>query len=123
MAAESNKPKISRHLIVIYVVSLFFLIVIWYFQWVLGLMMTFLLAASFYYSLRKERIQTHETEKYIATISHRVKKVGKEALLEMPIGIILFNEDYFIEWTNPYMGEFTDEGESLVGKSLHVLSD
>src|SRR5699024_7965195 len=123
MATESKNPRISNHLIVIYVVSLIFLVMIWYFQWTLGLISTFLLAASFYYSLVKERIQFHEREEYIATISHRVKKVGEEALLEMPIGIVLFNEEFFIEWTNPYMGHFTADGETLVGKSLHVLSE
>ena len=40
-------------------------------------------------------------EEYIATLSYRVKKVGEEALMEMPIGIMLINDDYYIEWTNP----------------------
>jgi len=85
--------------------------------------MTVLLAGSFYYSLRREKIKIHETEEYIATISHRVKKVGEEALLEMPIGIVLFNEEYFIEWSNPFMNEITDDVETLAGKSLHVLTE
>ena len=31
-----------------------------------------------------------------------MKKVGEEALLELPIGIILINEKNGIEWANPY---------------------
>src|SRR5699024_7596480 len=46
----------------------------------------------------------------------------EEALLEMPIGIILYNDDYIIEWANPYMNKVTKE-ETLVGKPLHLLSD
>ena len=44
-----------------------------------------------------------ETEEYISTLSYRLKKVGEEALLEMPIGIMLINDDYYIEWTNPLL--------------------
>src|SRR5690625_7652416 len=84
--------------------------------------MTLFMAVSFYYSIRTEKTIIEETERYITTLSHRLKKVGEEALLEMPIGIILFSEDYHIEWTNSYMGKFS-EGESLIGKPLDHISD
>jgi len=118
-----KKPTLSSHLWVIYVLSLILLGVIWYFQWILGLIMTVVLAASFYYSIRTERALLYEAEQYISTISHRVKKVGEEALLEMPFGIILYNEDYQIEWANPYMNKFSQEDDSLVGDSLNKLSE
>src|SRR5690625_7331925 len=84
--------------------------------------MTLSLVASFYYNVRTERKLLNETEKYISTLSHRLEKVGAETLLEMPIGIILFNEEYQVEWVNPYMNEFISE-ETLVGQSLNNLSD
>lgn len=117
-----SKPKLSRHLWVIYLLSIILLSVIWYYQWMLGLLMTLLLAASIYYSVRTERILQNETEEYISTLSHRIKRVGEEALLEMPIGIILFNEDHVIEWANPYMNRFAKD-DTLVGKSINKLSD
>ncbi|WP_087973897.1 DHH family phosphoesterase [Oceanobacillus rekensis] len=118
-----KKPTLSSHLWVIYLLSLILLGVIWYFQWILGLIMTVVLAVSFYYSIRTERALLQEAEQYISTISHRIKKVGEEALLEMPFGIILYNEDYNIEWANPYMNKFNEENESLVGNSLNKLSE
>lgn len=117
-----SKPKLSSHLWVIYLLSLILLGVIWYYHWALGLVMTVLLAASFYYSIRTERTLKNETEEYISTLSHRIKRVGEEALLEMPIGIILFNEGHFIEWANPYMNRFAED-DTLVGNSLNMLSD
>ncbi|WP_373894364.1 DHH family phosphoesterase [Virgibacillus natechei] len=118
-----KKPKLSSHLWVIYVLSILLLVVIWYFQWVLGLIMTLFLAASIYYSIRTERTLLQEAEKYIATLSHRIKKVGDEALLEMPFGIILYSEDYKIEWANPFMNKFVEENNTIVGNSLNVLSE
>lgn len=62
------------------------------------------------------------TEKHIETLSHRVKKVGEEALLELPIGIILINDEQMIEWSNPFTaGVFREE--SLIGQSLYDLSE
>ncbi|WP_430789587.1 DHH family phosphoesterase [Virgibacillus flavescens] len=122
MSDIQSKPKLSRHLWMIYIVSIILLGFIWYFQWIIGLVMTVVLFGSFYYSVRTERTLINETEEYISTLSHRVRKVGEEALLEMPIGIVLFNEDYFIEWANPYMNRFAAE-DTLVGNSLNLLSE
>ena len=62
-----------------------------------------------------------QTEAYISSLSHRIKRVGEEALLEMPFGIILYNDHYKIDWANPYMNQYSEE--SLVGESLNVLSE
>ncbi|MBN9654389.1 DHH family phosphoesterase [Halobacillus sp. GSS1] len=117
-----KKPTMSGHLWIIYLISLFLLGFIWYYQWMLGLMMTLFLAASIFYSVRTEQNMINETEEYISTLSYRVKKVGEEALLEMPIGIVLYSENYMIEWANPYMNKFTEE-DTIVGESLKRLSD
>ncbi|MGR9048077.1 DHH family phosphoesterase [Halobacillus faecis] len=117
-----KKPTMSGHLWIIYLISLILLGFIWYYQWMLGLMMTLFLAASIFYSVRTEQNMINETEEYISTLSYRVKKVGEEALLEMPIGIVLYSENYMIEWANPYMNKFTEE-DTIVGESLKRLSD
>lgn len=122
MTELQKKLRFSSHIWVIYLLSIILLAVIWYFQWVLGIIMTALLAVSFYYSIRTEKTLQNEAQEYITTLSHRIKKVGEEALLEMPFGIILYNEDYKIEWTNPYMNKFSED-ESLVGSSLNNLSE
>lgn len=44
-----------------------------------------------------------ETNKYIADLSYRIKRGEQEALIKMPIGIILFNENYELQWINPFM--------------------
>lgn len=122
MEDKQKKPPLGNHLWITYAVSVILLGFVWYFQWTIGLVLTVVLAAVLYYSIYNERKRQHDTENYIATLSHRVKRVGEEALLEMPIGIILYNEDYKIEWANPYMNGFTED-DTLVGKSLNSLVD
>ncbi|MGG0668934.1 DHH family phosphoesterase [Sporosarcina koreensis] len=63
-----------------------------------------------------------ETEKHIESLSYRMKKVGEEALLELPIAIILFNEKNIIEWANPFAVNIFDK-ETLIGEELFQLSE
>lgn len=121
--SDSREKRIFRsHFLAIYLLAIILVVAVSYFQWILGLVMAVLTVGSFWYSLRAERLRFKQTEQYISTLSHRIKKVGEEALLEMPIGIILYDEDYKIEWSNAYMNQFSDD-TTIIGEPLHVLSD
>ncbi|MFJ6267938.1 DHH family phosphoesterase [Lysinibacillus xylanilyticus] len=74
------------------------------------------------YTWKVEKITFEETEKHIESISFRMKKVGEEALLEMPIGILLVNDQYEIEWSNPYMQGVLNM-DNLVGEGIVNISD
>ncbi|WP_147536007.1 DHH family phosphoesterase [Bacillus marasmi] len=93
-----------------------------YYNWLIGLFAFFLTAIPYYFIFYISRIQRKEAEEYISTLSYRVKKVGEEALMEMPIGIMLINDDYSIEWTNPFLTSFFQE-DRLVGRSLYDVAD
>lgn len=122
MPESFKKTPVGSHLWVMYTLSAILTGFLGYYQWMLGLIMTIFLVAAIMYSVRKEKAMVSETEEYISTLSYRVKKVGEEALLEMPIGIVLYNEAYEIEWANPYMNTLTRE-DLLVGKPLTELSN
>jgi c-di-AMP phosphodiesterase-like protein len=93
-----------------------------YYNWLLSILGVILFFPPFYYIFKVDAMQKKETEEYITTLSYRVKKVGEEALLEMPIGIMLINDEYFIEWTNPFLASCFDE-DTLVGRSLYDVGD
>lgn len=94
-----------------------------YFNWMIGIAMAFLLLINIYNSIRTDKRIQDETEDYISTLSHRVKKVGDEALHEMPIGILLFSDDYEIEWANPFINVFAEDEDKLVGHDLNTIYD
>nr|WP_275419189.1 DHH family phosphoesterase [Fervidibacillus albus] len=73
--------------------------------------------------LIKEHNQFKKNVKaFIQTLSYRVNKVGEEAFLKMPIGIMLINDEYYIEWANPYLISCFQE-EKLIGRSLYDIGD
>lgn len=78
------------------------------------------IAAAFAFKVENDSYQ--ETENYIETLSYRMKKVGEEALLEMPIGIILLNDKQQIEWVNPFVSSIYPD-KTLTGMALFELND
>ncbi|WP_050613505.1 DHH family phosphoesterase [Bacillus testis] len=93
-----------------------------YYNWILAIVGIPIVMFLFYSVLVIEFNNKRETEKYISTLSYRLKKVGEEALLEMPIGIILINEENTIEWANPFMASCFHE-DTLVGRSLYEVAE
>ncbi|MBU8881265.1 DHH family phosphoesterase [Bacillus sp. FJAT-29790] len=93
-----------------------------YYNWIISIIGILLIGLPFYFLFKLYFLQRKETEEYISTLSYRVKKVGEEALMEMPIGIMLINDDYYIEWTNPFLTSCFDE-DTLVGRSLYDVGD
>jgi c-di-AMP phosphodiesterase-like protein len=117
------RKRIFRYPIYILIGLTAFLIgIIGFFQWVLGLIGFMLLGIILFFLLRSEALFRQEMDQYISTLSHRVKKVGEEALMEMPIGIILYNENFQIEWTNPYMTSLFDE-ETIIGRPIQEIAE
>lgn len=103
-------------------ITVVLLIVLAYYNWMLSLVGLFLIIPPLYYMIVIESSQRKEMEDYISTLSYRVKRVGEEALMEMPIGIMLINDEYSIEWTNPFLSSYFDE-DTLIGKSLYEIAD
>lgn len=121
--SEQEKKRFSNNLILqIHIVPIILLLILWYYNWMIGAAMTVVLGLSFWIMLQKEEKRRRLTEKYIATLSYRVKKVSEEALLKMPFGIVLYSDDYEVEWSNPFMNQFSEE-DTFVGDSLQVFSE
>ncbi|WP_299089817.1 DHH family phosphoesterase [uncultured Metabacillus sp.] len=122
MPSLYEKPLVRYPIYVLIAVTVISVLFLYFFNWMIGLLVTVLLGAALLY-LRKAVVDFQtEIEGYITTLSYRLKKVGEEALMEMPIGIMLYNDQYVIEWTNPFLTSCFDE-DTLVGRSLYDVAD
>jgi len=93
-----------------------------YYNWIIAAIGVVVVSGLFYLTIQKMILHQRRTEEYITTLSYRLKKVGEEALLEMPIGIMLINDDHYIEWTNPFLASCFAE-DSLAGRSLYDVAE
>lgn len=66
---------------------------------------------------------TKKTNDYITDLSYRIKKGEQEALIKMPIGILLFDEDFTVQWANPYFQAHIGYQEEVLGKTLEEIDE
>lgn len=95
---------------------------LFYFHWLFGLIGFLTVGFTLYYVIWSQRSLYQELGQYISNLSYRVKKVGEEALMQMPIGIMLIDEEGKIEWSNRFLASCFKE-QTLVGRSLAELSE
>jgi cyclic-di-AMP phosphodiesterase len=86
-------------------------------HWAAGTVGLMALAALVPYAIKRERSERKELQAYISTISHRVKRATNELINEMPIGVVLYDEEKKIEWHNAFAAKILDR-ESLVAESI-----
>jgi len=105
------------HMIIAFILCIIFIGLLSIYNWFYAIIGLVALIGLAVFIVRAEWAFQRDLQRYIATIRHRVKKAGDEALNEMPIGILLYSEDKKIEWFNPYMTKITGK-ESLSGQDL-----
>ncbi|MEC5261408.1 DHH family phosphoesterase [Bacillus amyloliquefaciens] len=118
MPSFYEKPLFRYPIYALIALSIIIILINIYFNWVIGAVGVVLLAVILFFIKRADSLIRREIDDYISTLSYRLKKVGEEALMEMPIGIMLFNDQYYIEWANPFLSSCFNES-TLVGRSLY----
>ncbi|MBY8912037.1 DHH family phosphoesterase [Bacillus sp. YC2] len=118
MPSFYEKPLFRYPIYALIALSIIIILISFYFNWIIGAVGVLLLAVILYFIKRADSLIRKEIDDYISTLSYRLKKVGEEALMEMPIGIMLFNDQYYIEWANPFLSSCFNES-TLVGRSLY----
>ncbi|QHQ81430.1 cyclic-di-AMP phosphodiesterase GdpP [Bacillus subtilis] len=118
MPSFYEKPLFRYPIYALIALSIITILISFYFNWILGTVEVLMLAVILFFIKRADSLIRQEIDAYISTLSYRLKKVGEEALMEMPIGIMLFNDQYYIEWANPFLSSCFNES-TLVGRSLY----
>ncbi|PZE19069.1 DHH family phosphoesterase [Paenibacillus xerothermodurans] len=105
------------HILWIFTVLTVLIFTLMLYEWVLGVIALIVCGVLAYYTLKAEQAFRHDFNVYVGTLSHRIKKAGSEVIHELPIGILLYNEEKVIEWHNPYVAKMAGK-ESLIGEPL-----
>lgn len=59
--------------------------------------------------------------KYIANLSYNIKRVEQEAIIKLPIGIVIHDDNDEVEWLSPYLQSYFESDESFIGKKLNEV--
>lgn len=122
MPSFLEKHSLRYFIFAIMALTVILLGIVTFYNPVIGIIGFVISIVPFYMIYNKIYIQRKELEEYIATLSYRLRQVGEDAIMELPVGIMLYNDQYDIEWTNAHLLTLLDE-ESLVGKSLYDIAE
>lgn len=65
-------------------------------------------------------ILAKNTNNYAANLSYRIKRGEQEAMIKMPLGILLYDESRHIQWVNPYLQLYLGDKDAL-GKTITAV--
>lgn len=88
-----------------------------WFNWIIGLAALCCVILFGVSLLRAELTFRRELDEYIAGLSFRIRRVEEEAVSTLPFGLILYDNQYTVEWHNRYIGSMFGR-KTIVGTSL-----
>lgn len=112
---RANRIKIPTYIIMIAMA----LIVVFTFiaSWEIGMAVLIIIAVILWFINYSSDYLIEETNKYVSDLSYRIKKGEQEALIQMPIGILLFNEEFEIQWANPHLLSYF-KNKDVLGRKI-----
>ena len=114
--------KIKFPFLIIVFLLLMIVVLTFIADWKIGIGIMLLCVGIFGFISYSSEYLIDETNQYISDLSYRIKKGEQEALIKMPIGILLYNKQEEIQWMNPYLIKYFGKKDTL-GRKLNVVDE
>lgn len=62
-------------------------------------------------------VLSRNTNRYVSDLSYRIKRSEQEALVQMPIGIMLYDRNHEVQWVNPMMQKYLGD-RTVLGRKI-----
>jgi c-di-AMP phosphodiesterase-like protein len=90
-------------------------------HWTVGIIWVVLVVLALVVVFKTLQLIGQDTADYLENLSYRVNRGEQEALIQMPIGVLLYSAKEEVEWVNPYLQAQIGE-DILVGRKLETVS-
>lgn len=84
----------------------------------LALILIFILTVAF--AIYGTYILANNANSFAVNLSYRIKRSEQEAMIKMPLGILLYDSDYQIQWVNPYLQLYL-KNDDLIGHTIESV--
>lgn len=109
--------RLTASLIIVLVLSLLGAIIGMLISPLFGLAMVLLFILTVIFAVYGIYVLAGNTNNYAANISYRIKRGEQEAMIKMPLGIMLYDKDRQIQWINPYLQMYLHD-KDIIGSSI-----
>lgn len=84
----------------------------------LALILIFILTVAF--AIYGTYILANNANSFAVNLSYRIKRSEQEAMIKMPLGIMLYDSDHQIQWVNPYLQLYL-KNDDLIGHTIESV--
>ena len=112
--------RLTASLIIVLVLSLLGAIIGMLISPLFGLAMVLLFILTVIFVIYGIYVLAGNTNNYAANLSYRIKRGEQEAMIKMPLGIMLYDKDRHIQWINPYLQMYL-HGKDIIGSSISSI--
>lgn len=109
--------RLTASLIIVLVLSLLGAIIGMLISPLFGLAMVLLFILTVIFAVYGIYVLAGNTNNYAANLSYRIKRGEQEAMIKMPLGIMLYDKDRQIQWINPYLQMYLHD-KDIIGSSV-----
>lgn len=109
--------RLTASLIIVLVLSLLGAIIGTLISPLFGLAMVLLFILTIIFVIYGIYVLAGNTNNYAANLSYRIKRGEQEAMIKMPLGIMLYDKDRQIQWINPYLQMYL-HSKDIIGSSI-----
>lgn len=109
--------RLSSSILIVIFLSLFSAVVGVMISPFFGLAMVLIFVLIVAFTVYGAYILAGNANNFAANLSYRIKRSEQEAMIKMPLGILLYDSDHHIQWVNPYLQMYLDD-EDILGRSI-----
>lgn len=116
-----KKRFFGTHLIALFIVPLLFVFAIFVYNVLLGIIAFAGFLILSFIVIQREFLLRDELLHYVKNMQQRIDHAGETVLREMPIGMLLYDDEYRVEWANKQLMTWLPE-KVQIGESLESIS-
>ena len=109
--------RLSSSVLIVIFLSLFSAVVGVMISPFFGLAMVLIFVLIVAFTVYGAYILAGNANNFAANLSYRIKRSEQEAMIKMPLGILLYDSDHHIQWVNPYLQMYLED-EDVLGRSI-----
>lgn len=87
---------------------------------IFGVAMLLIFILEIFWAIFGIYILAQNTNDYAANLSYRIKRGEQEAMIKMPLGILLYDESRHVQWVNPYLQLYLGD-QDAIGKTIESV--
>lgn len=120
LPAFINDSRLTASLIIILALSLFGSIIGMIMNPLLGLALVLIFILTVAVAVYGTYVLAGNANNFAINLSYRIKRSEQEAMIKMPLGILLYDHNHQIQWVNPYLQLYLKD-DDLIGHTIEAV--